>query len=510
MLTIMPRLILALLALGSALRGQVAFDPLLGDNMVLQRDQPIVVRGTAKSGETVRVRLANDQASASAGADGRWEVRLRARAASSAPIELVASAPSGEARAANILTGDVWICAGQSNMEWPLRLDAAAAEASRMLQSPNTQVRLRNHAFPGQYSKKALGAAQLQELVPGKFFKGQWGMDGPRVSPAFSAAGWWFAQRVQPATKVPLGMVGWSIGGAPIETFIRREALAAEPALAAKLRGDWERNEAIDGWVRQRAREHFGRAQSPRDALGIDHFYKPGFAWAAGPGLATWMPVKGVLWYQGESNSLSEPFVREYPTLLKAMVADWRAQWGLPEMPFLWVQLSSIDTAGYKSQQWPRFRDNQRRLLAEIPHSGMAVSSDVGAQNDVHPRDKRTVGDRLARWALHHVYGQRQVVPSGPLPTEARAAGGSVTVRFEHGRGLRTRDGKPVREVEVAGADGVFAPAEAQVRGETLVIKAPGNPALVRHGWVPWSQANLVNGEGLPASTFEIEVEQPR
>lgn len=192
--------------------------------------------------------------------------------------------------------------------------------------------------------------------------------------------------------------------------------------------------------------------------------------------------------------------------MMRLMVADWRKQWGLPEMPFLWVQLSSIDTKGYKSQQWPLFRDNQRRLLAEIPNSGMAVSSDVGAQNDVHPRDKRTVGERLARWALHHVYGQKQVVPSGPLPTEAKAAGGAITVRFAHGRGLRTADGKAVREVEVAGADGVFAPAEAQVRGETLVIKAPGAPAKVRYGWVPWSLGNLVNGEGLPASTFEVEV----
>jgi len=500
------RLLPLVLLSAAALRAQVALDPMIGSEMVLQRDRPIVIRGTAKPGETVRVRLASDQATAAAGADGRWEARLRPRAASAAPIDLTATAPSGEATARDILVGDVWVCAGQSNMEWPLRLDAAAPEAARMLQSPNAQIRLRSHAFPGQYSKKALSAAQLQELTPERFFKGAWATNGPRSAPPFSAVGWWFAQRVQAATKVPLGMVSWSIGGAPIETFIRPEALAAEPALAAKLRGDWERNEAIDGWVRQRAREHFGRAQAPRDARGIEHFYKPGFAWAAGPARAAWMPVRGFLWYQGESNSLAEPFVREYPALLRAMVADWRAQWGQPEAPFLWVQLSSIDTKGYKSQQWPLFRDNQRRLLAEIPHSGMAASFDVGAQNDVHPRDKRTVGERLARWALHHVYGQRQVVPSGPLPTEARAAGGTITVRFEHGRGLRTRDGKPVREVEVAGADGAFAPAEAQVRGETLVVQAAGSPARVRHGWVPWSQANLVNGEGLPATTFELEV----
>lgn len=493
--------------LAAVLNAAVALDPMIGDDMVLQRDQPVVIRGTATPGETVNVRLANDSAKATAGSDGRWEVRLRARPASAAALEIVATAPSGEARARNVLVGDVWVCAGQSNMEWPLRQDAAAPEAAKMLKSPNRQIRLRAHAFPGQYGKVALKPEQLADLRPGKFFRGEWGVDGPKVSPAFSAVGWWFAQRVQSATKVPLGMVSWSVGGAPIETFIRLEALAAEPAFAAKLKGDWERNPAIDSWVRQRAREHFGKAQEPRDGRGIDHFYKPGFAWAAGPGMATWMPVKGVLWYQGESNSLSEPFVSEYPALLKAMVADWRAQWGRPDMPFLWVQLSSIDTKGYKSQQWPLFRDNQRRLLSEIPNSGMAVSSDVGAQNDVHPRDKRPVGERLARWALHHVYGQRQIVPSGPLVIDAKASGGTVTVRFEHARGLRTKDGQAVREVEVAGANGQFSAAEAQVRGETLVIKSPvPGPAKVRHGWVPWSQANLVNGEGLPASTFEVEV----
>jgi sialate O-acetylesterase len=343
-------------------------------------------------------------------------------------------------------------------------------------------------------------------MAPGKFFKGQWGVDGPKVSPDFSAIGWWFAQRVQSATKIPQGMVSWSIGGAPIETFIRTEALGAEPSLVAKLKGDWEKNPAIDGWVRQRAREHFGKAQEPRDAMGIQHFYKPGFAWNAGPALATWMPIKGVLWYQGESNSLNEVSAKEYPLMFKTLVADWRSQWGQPNLPFLWVQLSSIDTKGYKSQQWPFFRDAQRRLLTEIPNSGMAVSSDVGAENDVHPRDKKTVGERLARWALHHVYGQKQIVPSGPLALEAKASAGTVTVRFAHGRGLKARDGKPLREVEVAGADGVFTSAEAQIRGETLVIKTSGTPTKVRYGWVPWSQANLVNGEGLPASTFEIEV----
>ena len=506
----MPKLRLTCLATlaFASLGAQVVLDPMLGDDMVLQRDLPIVIRGTAKAGESVRVRLASEQVVVTAAADGRWEARLRPRAASAAALELVAAAASGEAKARNILIGDVWVCAGQSNMEWPLSKDANAPEAAKMLANPVTQIRLRNHAFPGQYGKRALTAAQLQEMVPGKFFKGEWAVNGPKSAPPFSAVGWWFAQRVQSSARVPLGMVNWSIGGAPIETFIRPEVLAAEPAMAAKVKGDWEKNPAIDSWVQQRAREHFGKAQAPRDAMGINHFYKPGFAWAAGPGMATWMPVKGFLWYQGESNSLNEPSAREYPAMLKAMIADWRAQWKLPEAPFLWVQLSSIDTAGYKSQQWPMFRDNQRRLLAEIPNSGMAVSSDVGAKNDVHPRDKKTVGDRLARWALHFVYGQKSIVPSGPLAASATAQGARITVKFAYGTGLRTSDRAAVREVEVAGADGAFVAATTvTIQGDALVVTSPvAAPKMVRYGWVPWSQGNLDNGEGLPASTFLVEI----
>lgn len=497
----------ALLILTAAAVQGLTLDPLLGEHMVLQRDQPVVIRGIANPNELIQVSLGSEQQSTTANSTGNWEARFRARPANSVPVVLKAKAGSAQVVLNDILFGDVWVCAGQSNMEWPLQKDANVQEASKMLGSPNTEIRLRNHTFPGQYGKKALSAEQLQDMTPGRFFKGEWSVNGPKSAPQFSAVGWWFAQRIQASTKVPVGMISWSIGGAPIETFIRPEAMAAEASLAAKLKGDWEKNPAIDSWVRLRAREHFGKAQSPRDAMGINHFYKPGFAWAAGPGLATWMPVKGFLWYQGESNSLSEPSAREYPTLLKLMVADWRAQWKQPEAPFLWVQLSSIDTTGYKSQQWPMFRDNQRRLLTEITGSGMAVSSDIGAKNDVHPRDKKTVGERLARWALNFVYGQKQVVASGPLATSATVQGSKITVKFNFGVGLGTSDKTPVREVEVAGADGAFSAATATLQGETMIVVSPvKDPKAVRYGWVPWSQGNLVNSQGLPASTFSIEV----
>lgn len=497
-----------LLALANAAHAAVTLDPLLGDHMVLQRDQPIVLRGTANPNEAVNVSLGSEQVAAQADASGHWEARLRARTASKVPVAIRAKAPSGEAKAEDILIGDVWICAGQSNMEFALNREQKAniMEAAKYW-TASPLLRLCNHTFPGQYSSKALSAANLAQMKPETFFTGSWETSTDKSTKAFSAVGWWFGLKLQQTTGVPIGLVNWSIGGAPIETFIRREAFTGSPELEAKLKGVWTENPAIDEWVRGRAKTHFGKAKEPRDEQGIEHFYRPGFAWAAGPGRSTWLAVKGWIWYQGESNSLSEPFTREYPVLLKAMVADWRAQWKLPNAPFLWVQLSSIDTAKYKSQQWPLFRDQQRRLLTEIPNSGMAVSSDLGAKDDVHPRNKRPIGERLARWALNTTYGQKNILSSGPLATSASAQGARITVKFDFAKGLKAADATAVREIEVAGADGAFVPATAVIQGESLVVTSSvAQPKTVRYGWVPWSQGNLVNGEDLPASTFAIEV----
>jgi sialate O-acetylesterase len=501
-----PLRLLVLAMMSAGVLKAADFDPLISDHMVLQRDRPIVIRGTAGVGDSVTVRLGEETRKARAGLDGRWEVSFRPRPASAVPVDMTARSSSAVSLRRNLLVGDVWICAGQSNMEWKGRQQRPEdLKKARTIWETSPPVRMRLMAFPGQGQSKAIPEKDLERLVPERYFEGRWFETAVSWASDFSAVGWWFGHFVQKETGVPIGLVDWSVGGAPIESFLRREALEAAKGPAPK--GGWIQDPSLDDWAKGRVLDNLAGRKTPGDERGPNHGFKPSFLWESGPARATWLPVKGVIWYQGESNSRSEASATAYPGLMKAMVADWRAQWGQPEMPFLWVQLSSIDTAKYRSQEWPRFRDNQRRLLNEIPNSGMAVSSDVGAKDDVHPRDKRTVGERLARWALHHVYGQRQLVPSGPLPTEAKASGGAVVVRFEHGKGLRTRDGQPVREVEVAGADGVFAAAEAEIRGETLIIRAQQRSKKVRYGWVPWSLGNLVNGEGLPASTFEIEVE---
>jgi sialate O-acetylesterase len=248
---------------------------------------------------------------------------------------------------------------------------------------------------------------------------------------------------------------------------------------------------------------------APADDAGPNHPFKPGFLWDAGVARLTPFPVRGVIWYQGESNSLSPGRVRQHERLFPLLVADWRKQWGIGEFPFLYCQLSSIGTEkGYKAQHWPEFRDGQRRMLAVVPNSGMAVTSDLGHPSDVHPRDKKEVGRRLALWALAKTYGKK-LAHSGPLARSVRREGATLVVDFDHADGgLKTADRKPPRGFEIAGEDGVYAAAGVSFGTATATLSNPkvAAPVSVRYGWRPYSDGNLVNGAALPASTFELRV----
>ncbi|MCP3917637.1 MAG: sialate O-acetylesterase [bacterium] len=235
----------------------------------------------------------------------------------------------------------------------------------------------------------------------------------------------------------------------------------------------------------------------------LGHPFQPGFLHATAIAHVERMPIRGVIWYQGESNSTS---VELHAELFGALVVDWRRRWGIGDFPFLFCQLSSISPEkGYRSELWPEFRDSQRRMLAELANTGMAVTSDVGHRTDVHPKEKRVVGERLARWALADVYG-KDLVRSGPLFASLVCDGERARVRFEHGTGLRAASGELIG-FEVRAAEGAFVPATARLEGDEVVVTSPAvhAPAAVRYGWTPYSEGNLVNAAGLPASTFTSE-----
>jgi sialate O-acetylesterase len=507
----------ALSLFAAPLFGVVKVDSFFGDHMVVQRDSPVVVWGVADKDEQVLVTFAPDGGTAKAKfatmfPDGRWRCELPAKSASVTPHSFFVSGKKGAVHSEpvvirDVLVGDVWVCAGQSNMEFPMSREAHAA--TELPKAGDAQLRLLNHTFAGQYVYgQALKAEVVARFTPEKFYTGSWAVDSSTSAAPMSAAGYYFARTIRREAGVPVGLINYAVGGIPIESFMAVDLLKEK--FPAKVRGDWTKNDEIDAWCRGRALAHLGSAttNTPRYANGPDHAYKPGFAFAAGVGRITDFPVRGVLWYQGESNAIGPARVAEYPALFVAMVADWRAKWSRPDMPFYYAQLSSC-ASGKDRDLWPEFRAGQRRVLAEIPGpTGMVVTSDVGAEKDVHPGDKKTVGERFARWALRDVYGKPDTVVSGPIANAASRKGGAVLVSFGFGGGLKTSDGAAATPVEVAGSDGRFVTAEAKVECDILVVSASSvlSPKAVRYGWKPYFKGNLVNGDGLPASTFLLPV----
>ncbi|MDE6451293.1 MAG: sialate O-acetylesterase, partial [Odoribacter sp.] len=223
--------------------------------------------------------------------------------------------------------------------------------------------------------------------------------------------------------------------------------------------------------------------------------YEPCYLYETGIRPLKDFPVKGVIWYQGESNAHN---VELHESLFPVLVDSWRNIWG-KDLPFYFVQLSSLNRPS-----WPHFRDSQRRLARRTAPGGMAVCSDLGHPTDVHPIRKREVGERLGRLALHGTYGRKNVVASGPMYRNAVFEQGAAWVEFDNGDQMKTSDGKPLAGFELAGSDDLFYPAEAEIIGNQVKVcsKQVKAPCKVRYGWQPYSIGNLVNGEGLPASTF--------
>lgn len=510
----MKRLLFLLLLPAAALRAELTLAPVFTDHMVLQRDQPLPVWGRAAPGEPVTVEFAGETQTVRAGADGGWLVRLGPQAANAAPRMLRISAAGAVRELTDVLVGEVWLCVGQSNMEWPL---AKALRAETEIPAANyAGIRFFN---PGYAGKEAGGdpftAGDIIRLIPGDYYRGAWEACEPASAGRMSAIGYHAARELHAALGVPVGIIQLAVGGSPTEAWVCRETLAADPSLHALTEGDWLANPALEPWCRQRGHENLDQAIATGSPLpgvagggGPNHPFKPGFLWSAGIEPLRPLALRGVLWYQGESNSLSLARVRQHESLFPLFVRDWRQRWGRADLPFLYCQLSGIEANPYRSEFWPEFRDGQRRMLEVIPSSGMVVTADVGDRTNVHPRDKATIGMRLARLALAQVYG-RDLEFSGPEPQSAVVRGSEIVLAFTHAAGgLGTSDGRPPRGFEVAGADSRFEPVTARIEGATIVLSCPtGRGAVqVRYGWQPFPEGNLVNGAALPASTFVLGV----
>lgn len=482
---------------------QLRLAKIFSDNMILQRDQPIHIWGKGVPGKNVGVGFADEVAIIYVKPDSTWRVEFSPQKANSNPQSLSVESAGEKIILKNILIGDIWVCIGQSNMEWPVVKEIHfKAEINN---SDQTLLRFYNPTYAGKnIFGSAFSDSVAQLLTKYNFYNGQWQQCDSNTFKTMSAAAYYFGRKVTGTINVPIGLINLSIGGAPLETFISEDALKNNKQFSSKLNGDWLNNDALPVWVRDRGRQNIGTVSSVEaDEYGKNHAFKPGFAYESGIEPILLMSIKGILCYQGESNAQEMERVNEYAALSALMITDYREKWKQPQLPFYFVQLSSIDTMKYKGHLWPQFRDEQRKILQKIPFSGMAVCSDIGCKDDVHPTNKKDVGERLARWALNKTY-KRDIIPSGPLPLYAKYENGKVVISFQYvAKGLVTSDGGPLRGFSVDGKNEI----NATIGDNRILINVKTKPAYIFYAWKPFSDGNLVNSENLPASTFTITLQ---
>lgn len=469
--------------------GGLQLPQLFTDHMVLQRKQPIPIYGKANAGEHIEVTFNNKHLSATTDAYGQWKVVFPAMQ-HGGPYELVVKQKDKQITLKNILIGDVWLCSGQSNMAFSLKSaengQSAAATAD---QYPNIRLlKLKPLRETDATAWDSLSLAKTNQLA---YFSGSWVESNQLAAADFSAIGFHFGKQINQAENIPIGLIQLAVGGSTLESWLDRSTMEHNDKLVDML-NNWRKSDFIMPWGRERADLNLKNATAAKQR----HPYEPTYNYEAGIAKLIKSPIKGVIWYQGESNTHNlESFEHLFPTL----VSSWRQKWGY-DFPFYYVQLSSIDRPS-----WPSFRYTQYKLSKEIPKSGMAVSLDLGDSLDVHPRKKEEIGNRLAKLALRDTYN-RSVVANGPEAMKAEQKGNEIVITFKSAKKLATADQKVLRGFSLVNVKGQIIPASGVIKGKKVHLTLPGTEKFktVLYAWEPFTRANLVNEAGLPGSTFKL------
>lgn len=451
----------------------VRLPAILSDHMVLQRAAQVRVWGWADPREAVKVELGGQQRATEADADGRWSLTLDTTTLPARPLAMTVRGRDNTLTVADVLIGEVWLASGQSNMQKTL------GEERGMKPAFNHQQEIAAANYP---QMRLFMVPKRRASQPADDVKGSWVLCSPESFEAvkFSAAGYYFGRRLHQALQVPVGVIASAYGGTRIEPWT--EAGAATTSVPP---------------------DPLAKADDGKQAPAPSGLYNAMIA------PLTPLTIRGVIWYQGESNVASAEPMALYTTKMDDLVRGWRQQWQAP-LPFYYVQVAPhsystvrkarVDSPTTLPELWEAQADAQR-----IPGTGMIVTTDlVDDVRDIHPRDKTQVGLRLANLALRHTYGQAGPEVHSPAYRTLQVHGATLVLQFDHAAGLRTRDGQPPSHFELAGADGVYHPAQAVLRGEQVVLSSAvvAAPVAARFAWHEDAQPNLVNGAGLPAVPF--------
>lgn len=501
------RLLTISFALGtmtSALPARVSLAPLFSDHLVLQRDKPVPVWGHASPGETITVKFGAQTVGATATADGRWIVYLEPLLTSSEPAELVVTGKN-TVTVRDVLVGEVWLASGQSNMEWPLSL---AREASHEIAAADFPT-IRQLKIERTVATAPVDTVKTSGWVPAS----------PETAGDFSAVGYFFARHLsRKLGGVPVGIIDSSWGGTTIEAWMS-DAARHSTSIASVLDARWQQARSewppervarypadMEAWQKAEAEAKAKQTKNllpwPQPPASLDSPALPGGLYNGM--IAPLQPgaLRGILWYQGESNA---DRADEYPELFSTLIRTWRSHWGDAGLPFYFVQIPNYADGEPNGRKWARLREAQAAALA-LPATAMAVTIDVGDAQNLHPPDKEPVGRRLALIAEAKTYGL-SVDYSGPQFAGATREGRAMRVRFAHGVAGLVAHNRPVQSLEIAGADRTFYPATARIEGDTLLVSAPevAEPVAVRYAWTNAPIANLYDGTGLPAAPFRSD-----
>ena len=433
---------------------------LFSDNMVLQRNSEVMIWGWASPKEEVTIKPSwdNQEYKVKANNQAKWEIKITTPEAGGPFV--ISIKGYNEIVLSNILIGEVWICSGQSNMEMSASWGIDnGEEAVKNAANPNIRF----------FSIPKLTATSPQDNV-----SGNWTACTPESMKYFSAAGYFFAKRLQEDLKnVPIGLIGSNWGGTPAEIWTPEEVIINNPVLLES--------------AKTRKEEEYGPNQ-------------PGRAFNAMISPLVGFKIAGVIWYQGESNVGSSVYDKTFSSL----ISSWRKLWK-EDFPFYYVQIAPYQY-GENHFGGVEIRNAQRKVLQQVPNTGMVLTTDISTVDDIHPKDKKTVGVRLANLALANSYKTSMDLVNGPLYKEFKIEKNKVLVYFKYAEGLYCKDKKEL-QFEIAAADNVFYPADASIKNNVVILKSKKvpHPLKVRFAWTNTAQSNLFNKANLPASSFITE-----
>jgi len=469
--------ILAVFFVGQAcLHADVKLPNIIGSHMIIQREKPVRIWGWADPGEKVMVRFGQDSETDTADENGKWMVELQEQKASNEPQKMVIQG-NNEIVLKNILVGEVWLCSGQSNMQWRMNQTQHGKEEIPKAKYPNIRL--------FQIGREV--APVPQDNVPAA-----WKACTPKTVRKFSAVGYHFGQNLHDKLGIPIGLVQSAWGGTeiepwtPLEGFAQIEELASFEDEVSKLTKDSKVNQRTPSAIYNQ----------------MIHPLVP-------------LSMRGVIWYQGESNCVKGD-TTIYTDKTLAMVSSWRSVFNQDDLSFYFVQIAPYAYTkrnktgeNLTTDSLPHFWEAQTACLDKVPNCGMVVVTDItGDVRNIHPGNKRDVGHRLALWARAKNYGEQDLVYSGPMYQSMKTEGSKIVLSFEHcGSGLKSLDDGPLSQFTIAGIDRKFVPAEAEIDGNTVVVSSPdvAKPTAVRFAWHETAIGNLGNNEGLPAAPFRTD-----